>query len=176
MNHYYKEAIDYHVGKGCTPDIDYILQNDGVETYIKVWNITSITQPTMQQLIDISNQLKNVMEMQQLKELAIAKQIEAQKAPTLLLNKFNLDYSDETVDLLIKARVMLKGTNTSQLQVIDYQGIPNVMTLTEINELLGDEISNIIGVISLRRKDLHTQMIEILKKAINGEPYDVKYI
>jgi hypothetical protein len=174
---YIAQAIEYYTGRtnleACK---DYTLQNDGNGAYIKEWKVEGITQPTIEQLIGIASQLANAYEFQKIKELAIEEQIKAQSKPMFFLDKYYLDCSDGTTDLLIKAKLMLEGTSTTEVEIIDYQGIPTTMTLDDINLILGDKDHAVVGVLSARRKDLHTQMIQILKKVLLGQEYEIKYI
>ena len=55
--YYYQEAINSYTGAVRTQGIDYTLQDDGVGVYVKSWNITGYTQPTIAQLQTISNGL-----------------------------------------------------------------------------------------------------------------------
>ena len=173
---YIEEAIVSYTGRtDLIAGTDYILQNDGAGVYIKQWNVVGASKPTMEQLQAISDSLAPAMGFQAIKDLAIAKQIEAQSVPALLLGKYNLDYTDGTVSLLEGARTILDGTNTTTIEVIDYKGIPALMTLDELNQMLGSKVPLVEGVIAVRRKDLHTQMIEILKKALSGQEYAIEY-
>jgi hypothetical protein len=174
---YLLQAVEFYTGRDdIVPNVDYCIQDDGEGVYLKEWKIPNTTQPTIEQLLNIASQVAGAYQFLEIKEKAIEEQLKAQAKPVFFLNKYYLDCSDGTTDLLIKARLMLEGTNTTEVEIIDYQGVPTTMTLADINLILGDKDTSIVGVLSLRRKDLHTQMIEILKKVLLGLPYEIVYI
>ena len=173
---YIAQAIEYYTGRTDLTSEEYTLQDDGHGSYIKSWNVEGIAKPTTEQLLAIASQLQNAYEFQRVKKLAIDEQLKAQAKPVFFLNKYYLDCSDETTDLLIKARIMLEGTNTTEIEIIDYQETPMTMTLSDINLILGDKDSTVVGELASRRKDLHTQMIEILKRVLLGQPYAIVYV
>lgn len=125
---YLLQAIEYYTGKdGVVPNVDYILQDDGEGIYIKEWNIPNTTQPTMEQLLSIASQVAGAYQFLDIKQKAIEEQLKAQAKPVFFLDKYYLDCSDETTDLLIKARLMLEGTSTTDVEIIDYQGVPTML-------------------------------------------------
>lgn len=72
MSFYIKESIDNYVGKCCTPEIDYLLRDDGNGVYVSQWNVTSIAEPTMEQLTTISDNLSSAIELQEQKVILLA--------------------------------------------------------------------------------------------------------
>lgn len=54
---YIQEAISYYVGRECTVEVDYVLQDAGNGTTIEQWHIQDKAKPTILQLQTIANNL-----------------------------------------------------------------------------------------------------------------------
>ena len=174
----YKEAIDYYMGREAIPSVDYLLQDDsdGGGIYFKFWSVSDKPQPTIQELDVIVANISFALQFEELRKEITRLQIEKQKEPMLLASKFVLNCSDDTVDLILKAKSALWGSGRYETRLVDYQGNPNNLTIDDIDIMVGNPDKGIVGEISVRRLDLHEQEITLLEKILLGQPYTIQFV
>jgi hypothetical protein len=165
----YDQCINKYLDREVLAGVDYLLQDDsdGKGIYIKFWNVRDKTEPTIEQLNEISVKIIEETKYIEFLELATNEQIKIQQQKILFLDKFTFDYTDDTVSKLTSIKFLLTKLDKNSLIIMDNNGVMNEITLSEIDDIK--------GLIALRRFNLHEQEMKILSSAKNGNYCEIKY-